>query len=397
MNIRPVKIALIGSGRISYTYLNSLVNMFSIVDMVGCSDLVPERSKARAELFGIRQMTNEEILSDPEIEIVVNTTNIEAHTEVTLMALEAGKHVYSEKMMARTYEEAKAIVGLAKEKGLRFGAAPDTYMGSAYQTARKLIDDDYIGTPIMAQAIVIRHDKISGAKDVVNTHQFATGRTIPYDMGGYYINALVNMLGPVNRVSGYAKFLGNRIYTNPENPMYKMPIEKQGGTSIMMGCLEFVSGCYGNLVVSCDGFYPEIPRLEVYGTKGIMVCPDPNYFGGYGNDVYLTRAGSQGSIKMPFTHGFGDTDPSLPTLSGQPEPGYTGKRGIGVADMAWAIRRNRPHRNNEELALHAIEIVTSIEKSSRENLVYTMMSRPTRPVALAAGFLGEDSEAALDF
>jgi predicted dehydrogenase len=397
MNIKPVKVALVGSGHISYTYLNSLANKFSIVEMVGCSDLIPERSKARAELFGIRQMSNEEILFDSEIEIVVNTTNIEAHSEVTRMALEAGKHVYSEKMMACTFEEAKVIVELAKEKNLRFGAAPDTYMGSAYQTARKLIDDGYIGTPLMAQAILIRPDNISNEKNVVNKQRFAAGTTIPYDMGGYYINALINLLGPVNRVSGYAKFFEDRVYTNPVNPMYKMPIEKQDGTSMMMGCLEFVNGCYGNLVVINDGFSPEIQRLEVYGTKGSMVCPDPNFFGGYGRDVYLTRAGSQSPIKVPFTHGFGDTDPSLPTLSGQHEPGYNSNRGIGVADMAWAIRRNRPHRNSAELALHAMEIVTSIEKSSCCNVVYPMTSRPAQPAPLAAGFLGTDAEATLDF
>jgi len=342
-------------------------------------------------------MTNEEIMGDPEIEIVVNTTNIESHAEVTCRALEAGKNVYSEKMMARTFEEAKGLVELAKAKGLRIGAAPDTYMGSAYQTARKLLDDGYIGTPLMAQAILIRPDSISGSENVVNPQSFAMGTTIPYDMGGYYINALINLLGPVNRVSGYSKFFENRVYTNPVNPKYKMPIEKQEGTSMMMGCLEFVNGCYGNLVVINDGFSPEIQRVEIYGTKGILVCPDPNYFGGYGNDVYLTRAGSQVPIKMPLTHGFGDTDPALPTLSGQPEPGYNGNRGIGVADMAWAIRRNRLHRNNGELALHAIEIVTSIEKSSKNNVVYPMTSNPSQPAPLAPGFLGEDSEASLDF
>ncbi len=397
LKIKPVKVALIGSGHISYTYLNSLVNKFSIVDMVGCSDLVPERSKARAALFGILPMTNEEILSNHEIEIVVNTTNIEAHTEVTHMALEADKHVYSEKMMAHTFEEAQATVDLAKVRGLRFGAAPDTYLGSAYQTARKLIDDGYIGWPFMAQAILIRPDNISDAENPVNPQRFAPGTTIPYDMGGYYINALINLLGPVNRVSGYANFFEDRMYTNPVNTMYKMPIEKQDGTSMLMGCLEFANGCYGNLVVINDGFSPEIHRIEVYGTKGMVVCPDPIFFCGYGNDVFLTRAGSQEPIKVPFTHGFGDTNQSLPTLSGRPEPGYNGNRGIGVADMAWAIRRNRLHRNNAELALHAIEIISSIEKSSSNNMVYPMLSCPLQPAPLAPGFIGTDAEAALDF
>ena len=122
MSIKPVKVALIGSGNISYTYLNTLVNGgFSIIDVVGCSDLIPERSKARAELFGIRQMTNEEILNDPEIEIVINTTQLWNHSAVTRQILEAGKNVYSEKAMGDTYEGAKANYDLAASKGLRLG------------------------------------------------------------------------------------------------------------------------------------------------------------------------------------------------------------------------------------------------------------------------------------
>lgn len=396
MGVQPVKIAVIGSGHISYTYLNSLVNKFSIVDVVGCSDLVPERSKARAELFGIRQMTNEEILADPEIEIVVNTTNIEAHTDVTRMALHAGKHVYSEKMMAQTFQDAKATVELAAAKGLRFGAAPDTYMGSAHQTARKLIDDGFIGTPLMAQAFLIRPDGLSNAAKPVSENGFATGTTIPYDMGGYYINALINLVGPVNRVSGFAKFNDNRTYTNPVNPMYGQPIGKQIGTSMLMGCLEFVNGVYGSLAIVNDGFSPELQRVEIYGTKGIVICPDPNFFGGYGKNVFLNRAGSEGPILVPFTHGYGETDPGVPSLSGRNEPGYNGNRGIGVADMAWAIRRNRPHRNSAELALHGMEIITAIEQCTIDNQVHQMVSRPAQPAPLAAGFLGADAEAALD-
>lgn len=396
MNVKPVKVALIGSGHISYTYLHNMVHRFSILDVVGCSDIVPERSKARAALFGIRQMSNEEILSDPEIEMVVNTTNIESHTEVTRMALEAGKHVYSEKMMARTYEEAEAIAALAKEKGLRFGAAPDTYMGSAHQTARKLLDDGYVGTPLMAQAILIRPDDISGAAHEVNPERFAPGVTIPYDMGGYYINALINLLGPVQRVSGFARFLEGRMYSNPLNPKYGMTMKRQEGTSMMTGCLEFVNGCYGNLVIINDAFSPEIHRVEVFGTKGIVGCPDPNFYGGYGRDVYLTRAGCTMPVKMPFTHGFGESDPAIPSLSGQYEPGYNGNRGVGVADMAWAIRRRRPHRNSVEMALHAMEIVTAIEKCTRDNTVHLMKTCPVQPAPLAEGFLGADAEAALD-
>jgi predicted dehydrogenase len=211
--LKPVKVGLIGSGKISYTYLNTLVRGgFTIVDMVGCSDEVAERSKMRAEAFGIRQMTNEEILNDPEIEIVVNTTQIWRHNEVNRQILEAGKHVYVEKPVDTNFGDAKAICDFAESKGLRVGAAPDTYMGSAYQTARKLIDDGMIGRPLFAHAMCFRgygyHERDG---DFPFPEVGTKGTSIPYDMSGYYINALVFLLGPVKRVSGYSRFIERSV------------------------------------------------------------------------------------------------------------------------------------------------------------------------------------------
>ena len=218
--VKPVKVALIGSGNISYTYLNTLVKGgFNIIDVVGCSDLIPERSKARAELFGIRQMTNEEILNDPEIEIVINTTQLWNHTAVTRQILEAGKNVYSEKAMGDTLEGAKANYELAASKGLRLGCAPDCYMGAAFQTARKLLDDGAIGRPLIAHAMCYRgYNSHYAAGDPADPSAGSAGTTITHDMGGYYINVLVNMLGAVNRVSGYTKFYDERVYENPRHP-----------------------------------------------------------------------------------------------------------------------------------------------------------------------------------
>lgn len=398
MPFKPVKVALIGSGNISYIYLNTLKNGgFTIVDIVGCSDLIPEKSKARAETFGIRQMTNEEILNDPEIEIVLNTTQLWNHNEVTRMILEAGKHAYSEKAMGSTYEGAKANYDLAKEKGLRLGCAPDCYMGSGYQTARKLIDDGLIGRPLFAQAICFRgygaHQRPAPLADPAVG---AAGSTITYDMSGYYINVLVNLLGSVNRVSGYTRFYEDRVYTNPRHPQYKQPVDKLTGATLMMGCLEFENGCYANLVMCAEGFGPEIPRVEIYGTEGTLTLPDPNCFGGWGNDVYMTRVGNHGSFKVPFTHGFSDTDPNKMPLSGKPEPCHNSWRGVAVVDMAWAIRRNRPHRSSADLALHTVEIVHAIDKSTVDNQVYTMQSRPGRPAPLAPGLFGPSAEASID-
>jgi len=401
MSLKPVKVALIGSGNISYTYLNTLTSGFSIIDLVGCSDLVPERSKARADTFGIRQMTTEEILNDPEIEIVLNTTEIYNHTKITKAILQAGKHVYSEKSAGCAYDETLENVQLAESKGLLFGCAPDIYMGAAYQTARKLIDDGWIGEPIAAQSWCYRGYGMNTRADVPPP-DFPFGKkgtTITYDMAAYYINALVALLGPVVRAAGFARSVEKHTNDNVRHPHYLQPVDTSGGASAMMATLEFESGAYGSLMLTCDGFGPEIPRVEIYGTQGTLTIPDPNCFGGHGLDVYLTRIGNQGRFTMPFSHAFGDLDPAAPTKSGKPEPCHNSWRGIAVVDMAYAIRRGRLHRSSAELALHTVEIVSAIEENSQNNPgVYTIRSRPQRPAALRPGMFGPVNvmEAAID-
>jgi predicted dehydrogenase len=218
-------------------------------------------------------------------------------------------------------------------------------------------------------------------------------------MGGYYLNVLVGLLGPVKRAAGFAKNFEKHTYDNVKNPNYGQRIDLDSGASVMMASLEFESGVYGSLFLTADGFGPEIPRVEILGTKGTLILPDPNCFGGNGLDVFITRIGNKGMFKIPFSHAFGDTDPAIPTKTGKPEPCHNGWRGIAVVDMAYAIRRGRPHRSSAELALHTVEIVSAIEENSQNNPeVYTINSRPPRPAALRPGMFGsiEIMEAAID-
>lgn len=396
MTIKPVKVGLIGSGAISYTYLNTLTSGFSAVEVVGCSDLIPERSQARSELFGIRQMTTEEILADPEIEIVVNTTQLWNHHHVTKAALEAGKHVYSEKAMDHTLEGAKENYELAKKKGLLLGSAPECYMGSAWQTARKLVDDGYIGQPLVCYSMCMRgygsHERGAMPEGFVRDPMMgARGTTITYDMGAYYLNVLINLFGAVKRVSGYSSvFTGDRKYYNTTHPNYGEKIPAEGGENPMLGALEFENGVYGSLVLCSEAFNPEVPRVDIYGTEGHLSLPDPNYFGGWGNDVILLQRKGNGteSFKIPYTHGFSDTDPSIMAKSGKREPCHNSWRGIAVVDMAYAIRRGRPARSSAELALHTVEIIDAIDRSNVDNKVHTMTSRPERPAPLKPGHYG---------
>jgi predicted dehydrogenase len=216
------------------------------------------------------------------------------------------------------------------------------------------------------------------------------GTTVTYDMGGYYLNVLINLFGPVKRVSGYSQvFTGGRDYYNTKNPNYGSKIPKDGGENTMLGALEFENGVYGTLVLCSEAFNPEIPRVDIYGTEGHLTLPDPNCFGGFGNDVVVQRKGNGGeSYKVPFTHGFGDTDPAVMPKSGKGEPCHNSWRGIAVVDMAYAIRKGRPARSSADFSLHTVEIIDAIDKSNADNKVHTMTTRAERPAALKPGHYG---------
>jgi len=372
MNIKPLKVGLIGSGQISGTYLNNMINRYQILDVAGCSDIIPERSAKRAEEYKIRDMTNDEILNDPEIKIVVNTTYPTSHYEVNKAALLAGKNVQCEKMIAVTLDEGKELVAIAKEKNLRIGMAPDTFLGAGFQTARKFIDAGMIGEPFMAQAMVVRgyHQERWGAPMYAFTR--LPGGGIPFDMGGYYLHALISMLGPVKRAAGFAQLRnGERAYQNTKNPMFgeKFNVET---INAMTGSVEFVNGVLGNIAFVSEGF-GETTRIEIYGTEGTLVCPDPNQFGG---PVLLKRNNNSEFVSMPLTHGYAK--------------GCC--RGLGVADMAWGITNNRPHRAHGDMGFHAFEIIHSIWRGSLTNTVYELESTCARPAPLPSGYVEDGME-----
>lgn len=377
MSLEKTKIALIGSGCISETYLRNMTTRWNILDVVGCSDLIEERSAHRAEQFGIRQMTNEEILNDPEIKIVVNTTYPTAHYEVSKAALLAGKNVHCEKMLAVTLEEGEELIALAEQKGLKFGVAPDTFLGASHQTARRIIDSGWIGEPFMVQARVVRgyHPLMERMEDL--SFVFKKGGGIPFDMGGYYLHDMIQLLGPVKRCGGFVQTRHpDRLCLNTKNPMYGKPLDICTPNALV-GALEFENGVLGSIAFCSEGF-GEYAGIEVYGTEGTLFVPDPNWFNG---DVYLARKPSDEKFLVPYTHG------------------YTAQccRGLGVADMAWALHNGRDNRTSGRLGLHVFEIVHGIWRGAQEGKLHEMKHMCKQPAALPAGFtLPGEEERALD-
>ncbi len=388
---KKVKVAVIGCGTISKIYMENLTTKFSIVDLVGCSDLISERSAARAETFGVKQMTNDEIYDDPEIEVVMNLTFPEAHYEVSKEALMAGKHVCVEKMMTVTMAEATELFCLAQEKNLLFGVAPDTFLGGGWQSARKYVDDGLIGRPISIAAVcTTNYSPNTPLFDVDPDHFFFPlhpGGGVPYDLGGYYLHNMINLLGSVRRVSGFGGNINpDRMYDNPHHPKYKEPFRVETETTIS-GALEFENGCVGTILFSSDSSY--FDSFSIHGSDGVLELFHPNFYSG---DLILKRIGSEPAPKFappsppisqgPFVRGV-MSEYKLPMLHGYLE----NNRGIGLADLAYALRNNRKPRVDAELGYHAFEIIHGINESCRTGQVYEMTSRCERPRMIAPAAL----------
>jgi predicted dehydrogenase len=353
-----VRVGVIGCGRISPQYLDNLVRRFHFcLDVVSCADIVREAAERRAEEYGIARVCSvDELLADPEIEIVVNLTVPAAHYGVSMAALSAGKHVYTEKPLAVTREEGKILVETARGRDLLIGGAPDTFLGAGLQTCRKLIDDGWVGKPISAQAM------IAMGVHVDRYHKAGVGPM--FDMGPYFITALVALLGPVVRATGSAQ-IPFEIKVNPDasRPDFGQPFTVDTPTNVS-GVLDFENGTVGVVTTTCEVLHYK-PRLEIYGSEGILVCNDPNMFGG---PVTIERRGGE-KREVALTHYYDNRN-----------------RGLGVADMAYAIRSDRPMRASGNLMYHVHDVMHAIHDASRENKHIALQSRVDRPEPFPAGF-----------
>jgi len=362
--MRKVVAGVIGTGQISGIYLKNLTETFEgIIEVKAVADRMPELAAIRAEQYNIPNVWSvEQLLADPEIEIVLNLTAPDAHASLNLMALRAGKHVYTEKPFALTRKDADEVLALAEEKGLLVGCAPDTFLGGGLQTCRKLIDDGWIGTPYSANGTIVMGNAWGGMHPNFRNFLKLGGDPV-LDMAPYYLTALVFLLGPVSRVTGTARQLHSEFTVlNPKSPSYgeKAAIEAPTNVSAV---LEFASGAVGSLQAAKESF-GYFPRLEIFGTEGNLTLPDPNMFGGR-----IAIEFPNGETKeFPVSHGF--TEDS---------------RGIGLADMAYAIRRGRPHRASGRLARHVLDISLGIFESSREGRHVAIASSAERPEPLPLG------------
>ena len=358
-----VKVGVIGCGRISGIYLQNCAQRFAATEVVACADVVPALAQARAAEFQIaRACTVEELLADPAIELVVDLTIPTAHAAVNHAILQAGKHLYTEKPFALTAADADSVLDLANTKGLRVGSAPDTFLGAGLQTCRKLIDEGAIGIPYAASGLIL----MRGPYDALQTNAqsyLQLGWDPLFDMAPYYLTALVTLLGPVQRVAGFTNQVHRTItINNPQSPHYgtTFPVEAPLNTA---ATLEFASGAVATLQAAKESF-GYTPRLEIYGTEGILYANDPNMFGG--TIRILPQEGA--SYEVPYSHGYSENS-----------------RGLGIADMAYALRSGRPHRASGALARHVLDITLGVFEAARTERYMTMTTRCERPAPLPLG------------
>ena len=335
------RVGVIGCGNISGIYLANLARKFANVEVAAVADLLPERAQARAAEHGIaRACSVDELLADPGIEVVLNLTVPIAHAEVTLQAIGAGKHVYTEKPLAVSLRDGERILAQARKKGVRVGTAPDTFLGAGIQACIRLINEGAIGVPVAATAFMTCHGHEGWHPDPA--FYYAQGGGPVFDMGPYYFTALVALLGPAQRVCGSVKrtFARRTVGSGPKEGEI---IDVQVPTHAA-GTIDFAVGAVASFVMSFDVWHAQLPRIEIYGSDGSLSVPDPNTFGG---PVRLRAA----------------TDTEWRDVA-VPSQYEDNSRGLGLSEMVEAMRENRPHRASGALGLHVLEIIHAVHDAS---------------------------------
>lgn len=341
-----IKIGFVGVGDISGIYLQNITDMFKEIEIIGVCDLVRGKAERAVKKYNIPKIYEDmyELFADDEVDIVLNITRPYEHYDVTKAALLAGKHVYSEKPLAATFELGTELKALAKEKGLMLGGAPDTFLGAGIQSCRKYIEDGLIGEVVGAEAHMVCRGHESWHPDPEFYYKSGGGPML--DMGPYYVTALVNLISPVKSVMGMTKI---------SYPTRLITSEPKNGTIIdvdvptyIAGMMEFENGATGTILTTFDACDPGFECIVIYGSKGTMTVPDPNGFGG---DIKIKLVGEKEFTEkgmQPFNY---------------PE----NSRALGLADMAKALETGKSDfRANSDQTYHVLEVMTAFQRSSEE-------------------------------
>ena len=359
-------IGVIGCGNISITYIRTAA-LFGGVELRACADLAPELAAARAAEYGLRALSVEALLGADDVDIVLNLTVPNAHFDVSMAALTAGKHVFTEKPLATTAERGRVLVAEAERRHLALGSAPDTFLGAAGRLARRLLDEGAIGDVVTGTAFMMGRGMEHWHPNPAFYYQPGGGPVL--DMGPYYLTMLVNLLGSVARVSAMGRTGSAERLMTAEGPLKGTRFAVGTPTSVM-ALLAFEAGPMVTLGMSWDVFRHSIPPLELHGTAGSLRLPDPDTFGG-------TLAISRGGAAW-------EDVPTHDTVHGQnnwpfTEPDRANYRMLGVAELVRALAEGRGPRASGALALHVLDIMEAVLESAASGEARTIAGRVKQP------------------
>jgi predicted dehydrogenase len=355
-----MRVGVIGCGAISGNYIDAARRLPEI-EIVAVADLRQDVAEAKAREFQIAAApTMDQLLADPSIELVLNLTIPKAHVEVSRSILEAGKHLYSEKPLAVTREQGRQLLELAAAKNLRVGCAPDTFMGTGVQTARHAIDTGAIGRPVAFTAFMMYRGP--EAWHANPQFYFEAGAGPMFDMGPYYLTALLNFFGPIRRITGAASIaVPDRTITSKPHFGEKIRVETPDH---VCGTMEFENGVIGTIIQSFATWHPTYDRkfpLTVFGTDATLKVPDPNLFDGP-VEIRQGQDADWQEIPSRFAAGYG--------------------RSVGAADMARAIRENRPHRASGELGYAILDAMAGFLDSAASGCAHEPAFKFERPAPM---------------
>ena len=364
-----MRVGIIGCGNISETYFECQ-NLFNNFNVVACADINIEAAKNSAEKYNVKAFSVDDILANDDIDVIINLTIPSAHKEIIMKSLNAGKHCFSEKPLAMNFNEGLEISELASSKNLYVGCAPDTFLGAAGQKARSLIEDKKIGDVVLGTFNLMSHG-------MEHWHPnpdffFKPGAGPVFDVGVYYITQLVNLIGPIKSISSLSgTATPERTITSEPRNGEKIKVETP---TTLMGTLEFHNNAKIQFFCSWDVWKHKHSTIELYGLEGSMIVPDPNFFSG---DILISHKEEDWQVinndKMLL---------GIPNKTDNNGDKIANYRGIGLSDMINAISHQRQSRCSLDLAVHVLEAMEGIIKSSDERVIYNMKTKPNQPVFL---------------
>jgi predicted dehydrogenase len=365
-----MKVGIIGCGNISETYFNCQ-KIFNNFEIIACADINREIANKSAEKFNIKAQSVDDILLNKDIDLIINLTIPSAHKEIIINSLKAGKHCFSEKPLAMNMKEGLEVVKISNEKNLYVGCAPDTFLGSAGQNARKLIEDNKIGKIVLGTFNLMSHG-------MEHWHPnpdffFKPGAGPVFDLGVYYITQLINLIGPVKSISSISgTATQERIITSEPRNGEKIIVETP---TTLMGSLEFHNSAKIQFFCSWDVWKHKHSTIELYGLEGSMIVPDPNFFSG---DILISNKDQDWQTINNDSMLLG-----IPNKTDNDGTKIANYRGIGLSDMIQAIQNQRQARCSLDLSIHVLEVMEGILNSSTQKEIYHLNTKPPQPKYLS--------------